>query len=134
VGIKEATGSLVQISEIISRCPADFTVVSGDDFTTFPLLAVGGKGVISVTANVAPADVAAMWDNYSKGDYEQARGLHYKLWPLHSAMFIETNPIPAKTALALMGKIEPELRLPLTAMRGDNLERLKRALKDYGLL
>ena len=134
VGIKEATGSLVQVSEIISRCPADFTVVSGDDFTTLPLLAVGGKGVISVTANVAPADVAAMWDNYSKGDYEQARGLHYKLWPLHSAMFIETNPIPAKTALALMGKIEPELRLPLTAMRGDNLERLKKALKDYGLL
>ncbi len=134
VGIKEATGSLVQVSEIINRCPADFTVVSGDDFTTLPLLAVGGKGVISVTANVAPADVAAMWDNYSKGDYEQARGLHYKLWPLHSAMFIETNPIPAKTALALMGKIEPELRLPLTAMRGDNLERLKRALKDYGLL
>jgi 4-hydroxy-tetrahydrodipicolinate synthase len=134
VGIKEATGSLTQVSDIISKCPADFSVVSGDDFTTLPLLAVGGKGVISVTANVAPADMAAMWDNYNKGDYEQAKMVHYKLWPLHCAMFIETNPIPAKTALALMGRIEPEIRLPLTAMKGDNLERLTQALREYGLL
>ena len=134
VGIKEATGSLAQVSETIYKCPEDFVVLSGDDFTYWPILAVGGKGVISVTANISPFDMAALWDSFVKGDYEEARRRHYKLWPLHEAMFIETNPIPVKAALALMGKIDPEIRLPLTPMRGNNLEKLRSALKGYGLI
>lgn len=134
VGIKEASGSIVQVSEIIHKCPETFAVLSGEDAANWPILAVGGKGMISVTANVAPGDVAAMWDAFSKGDYEEARRLHYKLMPLNSAMFFETNPIPVKTALGLMGKIDPELRLPLTAMAAANIEKLRAVLVNYRLV
>ena len=134
VGIKEATGDLKQISELIRLCGRDFDVISGDDFTTFPLLAIGGAGAISVTANVIPADAAAMFDAFFAGKREDALKLHYKIEPLHDAMFIETNPIPVKTALALMGKISEEFRLPLCPMADANKEKLKRALVEYGLL
>ncbi len=134
VGIKEATGDLKQVSETIRLCGRDFDVISGDDFTTLPLLALGGVGAISVTANVAPADCAGMMDAFFAGKMEQALKLHYKLEPLHSAMFIETNPIPAKTSLALMGKIAEEFRLPLCPMADANKEKLRKALKDYGLI
>jgi 4-hydroxy-tetrahydrodipicolinate synthase len=134
VGIKEATGDMKQVSELIRLCGRDFDVISGDDFTTLPLLCLGGVGAISVTANVAPADAAGMFDAFFAGRMEEALKLHYKMEPLHSAMFIETNPIPVKTSLALMGMISEEFRLPLCPMADSNKEKLKKALKDYGLI
>ncbi len=133
VGIKEASGSIQQISELVSLCPDDFSVLSGDDFVTFPLLAVGGKGVISVTSNVAPEPVSQLIDAFFEGDFEKAKALHYKLLPLHTAMFLETNPIPVKTALGLMGKITPELRMPLSPMSAGNLSKLEETLRNSGL-
>ncbi len=134
VGIKEATGDMKQVSELIRLCGRDFDVISGDDFTTLPLLCLGGTGAISVTANIAPADAAAMFDAFFAGKREEALKYHYKLEPLHGPMFIETNPIPVKTSLALMGKIAEEFRLPLCPMADANKDKLKRALKDYGLI
>ena len=134
VGIKEASGSLQQISDVIKLCPETFSVLSGDDFVTFPLLAVGGKGVISVTANVVPGDVANLCKSFERGDYAEARRLHYQLLSLNNAMFFETNPIPVKTALGLMGKISPELRLPLSPMSAANLEKLRKVMREYGLI
>jgi 4-hydroxy-tetrahydrodipicolinate synthase len=134
VGIKEATGDMKQVSELIRLCGRDFDVISGDDFTTLPLLCLGGVGAISVTANIAPADAAAMFDAFFAGKRDEALTYHYKLEPLHGPMFIETNPIPVKTALALMGKIAEEFRLPLCPMADANKDKLKKALKDYGLI
>ena len=134
IGIKEATGSMQQASDIISLCGDKIIVLSGDDFTAFPLLSIGGKGVISVVANVAPRDMADMVDAFEAGDMDKARGLHYKLFPLNKAMFYETNPIPAKTTLALMGKISGELRLPMFQMSEANLAKLKKTLTEYGLV
>ncbi len=134
VAIKEATGDMKQVSEVIRLCGEKITIVSGDDFTTFPLLALGGKGVISVTANIAPREVSDMCKFWKQGKIEDARALHYKLEPLNNAMFIETNPIPAKTALALMGKIREEFRLPLCEMSEANKDKLKKAIKDFGLI
>ncbi len=134
VGIKEASGDMKQVSEIIRLCGDKIAVLSGDDFTTFPLLALGGKGVISVTANVAPRDVAEMCNSWFRGDINTARSLHYKLEPLNSAMFLETNPIPVKTALAMMGRISEEFRLPLCEMSESNKEKLRKVLIDYKLI
>lgn len=134
VGIKEATGDMKQVSELIRLCGRDFDVISGDDFTTLPLLHLGGVGAISVTANIAPSDCASLFDAFFAGKYEEALRLHFKLEPLHGAMFIETNPIPVKTALAMMGRINEEFRLPLCPMAEPNKEKLKKALKDYGLI
>lgn len=134
VGIKEATGDLKQISELIRLCGRDFDVISGDDFTTLPLLAIGGVGAISVTTNIIPADAAGMFDAFVAGKMEEALKFHFKMEPLHSLMFIETNPIPVKTSLALMGRINEEFRLPLCPLAGANKEKLKKGLKDYGLL
>ncbi|MBI5683244.1 MAG: 4-hydroxy-tetrahydrodipicolinate synthase [Deltaproteobacteria bacterium] len=134
IGIKEATGSLQQISDVIEKCRKDFVILSGDDFTTLPILAIGGHGVISVTANAAPRDVADMFDAFEVGDFEDAKRLHYKLQPLHRAMFYETNPIPVKTALAMMGMLKEEFRLPLVKMGKNNRDKLKGVLKDYGLI
>ena len=133
-GIKEATGSLRQVCDIIHLCGSDFDVFSGDDFTNYAILAVGGRGVISVTANIVPERIAAMWDAFAAGDYAASRDIHYRLLPLHDAMFLETNPIPVKTALGLMGKINPEMRLPLSPLAPANLDKLKRVLADYRLL
>ncbi len=134
VGIKEATGNMAQVSDIIERCPEDFVVLSGDDFTTFPILCLGGKGVISVTSNVAPGDVASMIDAFEQGDIEGARAIHYRLMPLNSAMFLETNPIPVKTALSIIGRIEEEFRLPLCPMLKKNRELLVETLRAYKLI
>jgi 4-hydroxy-tetrahydrodipicolinate synthase len=134
VAIKEATGDMKQVSEVIRLCGSKISIISGDDFTTFPLLALGGKGVISVSANVAPKDVSDMYVAWEQGNIEKAKMLHYKLEPLNAAMFIETNPIPAKTALAMMGKIKEEFRLPLCEMSDANKDKLKKVLKDYGLI
>ena len=133
VAIKEATGDMAQVSEIINLCGDRITVLSGDDFTTFPLIVLGGKGTISVSANVAPADLSAMCKAANEGNFEEARRLHYKLEPLNKGMFIETNPISVKTALSLMGRIEEEMRLPLCPMAAENKEKLKNILKNYGL-
>jgi len=134
VAIKEATGDMKQVSEVIRLCGDRLTVLSGDDFTTLPLLALGGKGAISVTANIAPREVSEMCRLWKEKKYEKARALHYKLEPLNHAMFIETNPIPVKTAVAMMGKIREEFRLPLCEMSDANREKLKKAIKDFGLI
>jgi len=134
VAIKEASGDMKQVSEIIRLCGDRITVLSGDDFTTLTLMALGGKGVISVSANVMPKEVSRMCALMLKGQYEKAREIHYKLEPLNAAMFIETNPIPAKTALAMMGKIQEEFRLPLCEMAPANREKLKKVLQDMKLI
>jgi 4-hydroxy-tetrahydrodipicolinate synthase len=134
VGIKEATGDMKQASKIISLCGKNFGVYSGDDFTTFTLYALGGKGTISVTANVMPRVIGDMWDAWERGDVEEARRLHYHTDPLNYAMFIETNPIPVKTALAMMRKVQEVFRLPLSRMSADNKKKLRKALKSYKLV
>ena len=134
VGLKEATGDMRQASDLVRLCGDRLALFSGDDFTTFTMLALGGKGVISVTANIVPKDVAEMWNAWEKGDIDKARKLHYKLEPLNAAMFIETNPIPVKTALAMMGKVEEDFRLPLCPMSAANKEKLRAVLKDAGLV
>ena len=135
VGIKEASGDLNQISEVIRLCPDDFAVMSGDDFTSMPTILLGATGVISVTSNVAPKDMAQMMDAALAGDLATARSLHYKLFPLMQAMFYDTNPVPAKKSLELMGKIKSGTpRLPLYPMNDETLVRLKAALADYGLI
>jgi 4-hydroxy-tetrahydrodipicolinate synthase len=132
--IKEGSGSLQQVSEIIQACGDRLTVLSGDDALTLPMLAVGAKGVITVTANIAPADMAAMVDAFAAGRHDEAQRLHYKLYPLFTALFYETNPIPIKEALAMMGKIDGEIRLPLSSMAADTREKLARVMKEYGLI
>jgi 4-hydroxy-tetrahydrodipicolinate synthase len=134
VAIKEATGDLRQVSDLLRLCGDRLAVLSGDDFTTLPLMALGGKGVISVTANVAPKMVSDMCAFWEQGRYDEARALHFKLEPLNAAMFIETNPIPVKTALALMGRIPEEFRMPLCEMAPDNRDKLKKVLKGMKLI
>ena len=134
VAIKEATGSVVRAQQILARLGARLVVLSGDDCTAFPLMAVGARGVISVTANVAPAKVAAQWDAVAAGDWDRARAIHLGLLPLHDAMFLEGNPIPVKAALAIMGLIDPEIRLPLTPLSAAAEDRLRGVLRAQGLL
>ena len=135
VGIKEATADLNQISEVIRLCPPDFSVLSGDDFTSMPTVLIGGTGVISVTSNVAPRDMAEMMEAALAGDVAKAKQMHYKLFPLMQAMFYDTNPVPAKKSLELMGKIKSGTpRLPLCSIDDDSLARLKGALSAYGLI
>ena len=135
VGIKEATADLNQISEVIRLCPDDFSVLSGDDFTSMPTVLIGGTGVISVTSNVAPRHMADMMEAALAGNVAKAKEMHFKLFPLFQAMFYDTNPVPAKKTLELMGKIKSGTpRLPLCSISGDNLVRLKTALSAYGLI
>lgn len=133
VGVKEASGSLDQMSQIKLLCGPDFDLISGDDSLSLPLLAVGGVGVISVVANLVPRDVQEMIDKFEKGDIKGATEQHYRLLPLVKAMFIETNPIPVKTAMCMLGMIEPWLRLPLCEMKPENVEKLRKVIQDYGL-
>ena len=135
VGIKEATGSLNQVSEVVMLCPNDFAVLSGDDFTSMATVLVGGTGVISVTSNVAPRDMSDMMEAALAGDVAKANQIHYKMFPLFQAMFYDSNPVPAKKSLELMGKIKSGTpRLPLYSIGDDNLARLKVALSAYGLI
>ncbi len=135
IGVKEASGSMKQVTDIISLCGDDFTVVSGEDYLTFPLLCVGGKGVISVVSNVAPRDMADLCNMFFEGKFLEARRLYYRLLPLLHGLFVETNPAPVKAALAMMKKIESEeVRLPLVTMSASNKERLRKTLEDQGLL
>ncbi len=132
VGIKEASGDLKQVSDVIEFSRKDFCVLSGDDFTTLPLLCVGGQGVISVTSNIAPRAVSDMVNGFLSGRTEEAKKLHFRLQPLNRSMFIETNPVPVKTALSMMGMMEEEFRLPLVKMSEANRSRLLTALKSWG--
>jgi 4-hydroxy-tetrahydrodipicolinate synthase len=132
VAIKEASGSMDQVSQILSLC--DITVLSGDDSFTLPMMAVGAKGVVSVAANIIPKDVAYMVDLALDGKIEEAGEIHLKLMPIFKGLFIETNPIPVKTALSLMNKIEANWRLPLCEMASENLTRFKNILKEFGLI
>lgn len=134
VGMKEASGSLEQMTEVISLCGDRLTVVSGDDTLTLPLMAVGGRGVISVVANIVPKETAEMTRAALNGDWKRAKELHLRLFPLCKAMFYETNPIPVKTAMQLLGRLNGELRLPLCPMSQANRDKLQKALRAYGLL
>lgn len=134
VGVKEASANLDQMSRIKSLCAEGFDLISGDDSLTLPILSIGGTGIISVVANIVPRDVADLVSEFAKGNIKKAQELHYKLLPLIKAAFLETNPIPVKTAMGLLGICEPDLRLPMCPMSAENLEKLKKALKDYGLL
>jgi 4-hydroxy-tetrahydrodipicolinate synthase len=135
VGVKEASGSMKQITEIIRLCGDKLTVVSGEDFLTYPLMSVGGKGVICVVANIVPRDMADLCNLLLAGDFKKGREIYYRLLPLCHAMFYETNPAPVKAALEMMGKISSgEVRLPLASMSDANLERLRMDLKAYGVI
>ncbi|MGD8385767.1 MAG: 4-hydroxy-tetrahydrodipicolinate synthase [Desulfobacteraceae bacterium] len=134
VGVKEASGSLSQMADILNLAGDKITLLSGDDNVLMPVLSIGGKGVISVVANIIPRDVADVIDAWEQGNAEQARERFFKIFPLCRAMFFETNPIPVKTALGLVGRIDGEMRLPLSPMAPANLEKLKQALEAYGLL
>ena len=134
VGVKEASGSILQMSEVIRLCGPGFDVLSGDDQMTFPLMALGGMGVISVVTNIIPDKMSALVKHMLNGEIDQARSLHFEIYELCQAVFIETNPIPVKMALGLMGKITPEFRLPLCEPSAANLEKLKSVLEKYGLV
>ena len=134
VGVKEACGDIEQIGRVVAECPADFEVLSGDDGMTLPILALGGKGVISVTSNVDPARMIALVNAATDGDFTRARKIHFELLPLFDALFCETNPIPVKAAHELMGRIGPEIRPPMTPIADAGRERVQAVLKDQGLL
>ena len=134
VGIKEGSGSLGQVSEIIHQCGEAFTILSGDDPLTVPMMALGAKGVITVTANVAPKEMANMVNAALAGNFAEARTWHFKLAPLFNALFYETNPIPVKEALSIMNKIDPDIRLPLTRLSSDNRDRLGRVMQEVGVI
>ncbi len=134
IAIKEGSGSLQQVSDVIQSCGERMTVLSGDDALTLPMMVLGAKGVITVTANIVPKDMAKMVDAFAAGKLAEARKFHYKMSPLFAALFFETSPIPVKEALGMMGKCSAELRLPLCPMAADTREKLSRALKDYGLI
>lgn len=135
IGIKEATGSLQQISEVIRQCPDDFIVLSGDDFTSMPTVLIGGKGVISVASNVHPRGMADLMEAALAGDIKKANEIHYSLYPLMTSMFSAPNPVPAKKGAELLGKIKDgSPRLPLSAIDDKSLEAVTAAMKGVGLL
>lgn len=135
IGIKEASGSLEQYSDVIRKCPEDFIVLSGDDFTAMPATLVGGKGVISVISNVYPQGMAEMMVAALAGDLPTARRLHYRMYDMMKLMFAAPSPAPAKKALELMGRIKSGLpRLPLAPVDEETLQRLRGAMKELGLL
>lgn len=134
VGVKEATGSALRASQIIARVGQRVAVLSGDDATAFPLFALGGRGVISVVSNVAPALMSGMWDAAKAGDWNKARQLHYRLLPLGEGLFVEANPIPVKAALAMMGRMTEEIRPPLYPLAEQYRAKLRAQLDELGLL
>ena len=134
VGVKEASGSILQMSEVIRLCGSDFDVLSGDDQMTFPLMALGGKGVISVVTNIIPDKMSTLVRHMLAGEIDKARAIHFEIFELCQAMFVETNPIPIKAALGLMGKIEPEFRLPLCPPASASLEKIRNALSKLNLI
>ncbi|MHC4138310.1 MAG: 4-hydroxy-tetrahydrodipicolinate synthase [Planctomycetota bacterium] len=132
VAIKEATGDMDQASQILNLC--DITVLSGDDSLTIPLMSIGGKGVVSVIANILPREVSELVSSFLNGEVEKSQSLHRSLFPLCKAMFIETNPIPVKTAMKLLGRLNGEMRLPLCNMSDEHRSQLKKILEEHGLI
>jgi 4-hydroxy-tetrahydrodipicolinate synthase len=130
VGVKESTLSMNMTSDIKSLCGDEFAILSGDDPMTLPMMALGGQGVISVASNVAPAAVSDMVNALSIGDWERGRELHYELLPLFRALFVETNPIPVKTAASILGLCSDEMRLPMIPLSGENLDTLRRVMEE----
>ena len=133
-GVKEATGSIDQAIEVFRLCGDGLEVYSGEDSLTFSLMALGGKGVISTVANVAPREMSQLTRACFEGDWEKGRSIQFQLIPLIRSLFIETNPIPVKTALSLMGKCRGDLRLPMTPMAEPNVKKLQKAMADFGLI
>ena len=129
-GIKEASGKYDQVSEILRRAPEGFTVLSGDDDMTLAFMATGAHGVVSVASNVAPKEVTEMVEAVQRGDYDSARALHHRLFPLFKACFVETSPIPAKVALAQMGQMQATVRLPLAEASDQTKELMQKVLQD----
>ncbi len=134
VGVKEASGSLDQVSRIVELCGPGFTVLAGDDGLTLPIMALGGHGVIAVISNLMPEKLVRLVQAASAGDFATARALHYELMPVIRALFVETNPIPVKAALAMLGLLDDEVRLPLTPLTQANRAGLRATLKASGLL
>lgn len=134
VGVKESSGDLNQIAHVIAAAPAGFAVLSGDDWATLPMLALGARGVISTASNVVPGEIVELVRAFRAGDLERARAIHYRLLPLFDVLFCETNPIPVKAAVAMRRGIQEELRLPLTRLSAANRARLEAVLKELGLL
>jgi len=133
-GVKEATGSVDQAIDVIRLCGNRLAIISGEDSLTYSLMALGGKGVISTVANIAPGEMSELARACLNGEWDKGREIQFKLIPLIRAVFTETNPIPIKTALSLMGKCGGELRLPLTAMSEGNLGKLRQTMSDFGLI
>ncbi len=134
IGVKEASGSIDQMQAVISQCPKDFILFSGDDALTLPVLSIGGVGVISVIANFLPADTAKLIDLFKENKVAEARALHYKLLPVIKAMFIESNPTPVKKAMEILGLCSGSLRLPLCEVSDETTQKIKKALNEYGIL
>jgi 4-hydroxy-tetrahydrodipicolinate synthase len=134
VGVKEASGSIPQIMDVLCQRPDGFTVLSGDDNITLPVIALGGNGVISVASNLAPKRVSEMVHNALEGNWSEARNQHYALLPFFKALFLETNPIPIKTALAMKGMLQEVFRAPMCSMEPNNRDRLKKTLEDLNML
>ena len=134
VGVKEASANMTQLCEICRALPGDFNVLSGDDYFTLPLMAVGGKGVISVAANEAPAEMVQMVEAAERGDFKAARALHTRLLPLMLVNFVESNPIPVKAAMARMGLLEEVYRLPMVPPREASRQKIEQVLSDLGLV
>jgi len=134
VAVKEASGNLGQMMDVISRKPEDFAFLSGDDNIAMPVTLMGGNGVISVASNIIPSEMEKMIQAAMTGDLETAKEWHYKLLPLFKAMFLETNPLPIKTSMALMGKVEEVFRLPLCPLSDETRDQLKAVLKEQKLI
>ena len=134
VGVKEATGDLAQMARTIELCPPEISVLSGDDNLTLPLLAIGGKGVISVASHLVAKEMVEMYTRFKAGDVKGAQEIHYRLLPIFRGIFLEGNPISLKTALAMLDMIKPEIRLPLCGMSEEGQKSLRQTLIDFGLL
>ena len=134
VAVKEASGNISQMMDVLSELPKEFSVLSGDDNLTFPLMALGGKGVISVASNIIPKEMHELADNMLNGKIDKAKKIHYSMLPLFKAIFIETNPIPIKTALSMKGMCKESFRLPMCSMNPANKEKLKNVLAGLGVI
>ena len=134
IGVKEASGNISQIMDVINELPKSFDVLSGDDNMTLPLMALGGEGVISIASNIIPKEMHELCEHALNGNFEKARKMHYELLPLFKGIFIETNPIPIKAALAMKGMIKEAYRLPMCGMKSENREKLRKILKDLKVI
>lgn len=134
IGIKESNADFSHITRLLGRLGRDFLVYSGIELLCFPVLAIGGAGYVSATGNILPREVARLYDLVAADKWKEAQDLHYYLLPLNDAVFIEINPVPTKTALGMMGKISPEVRLPLAPLSPENEAKLRAVLAKYGLV